>query len=115
MQQRLPTVMVLRYVDRNGNTRATSLRSLDTSSIPEDRKLTYVDGNPARPNLFVGQLMRSRYNRELVLPVAMNLYDRSARPIGLLVPSCARRPSSTSTSASPISRPSSRCAPKAVR
>ncbi|WP_433691676.1 EAL domain-containing protein [Herbaspirillum seropedicae] len=85
MQQRLPTVMVLRYVDRNGNTRATSLRSLDTSSIPEDRKLTYVDGNPAHPNLFVGQLMRSRYNRELVLPVAMNLYDRSARPIGLLV------------------------------
>jgi hypothetical protein len=73
MQQRLPTVMVLRYIDRNGNTRASSLRALDTTSIPEDHKLTHVDGNPARPGLFVGQLMRSRYNRELVLPVAMNL------------------------------------------
>ncbi|MBW9332256.1 EAL domain-containing protein [Herbaspirillum sp. RU 5E] len=85
MQQRLPTVMVLRYIDRNGNTRASSLRALDTTSIPEDHKLTHVDGNPARPGLFVGQLMRSRYNRELVLPVAMNLYDSSSRPIGLLV------------------------------
>ncbi|MGC8141038.1 PDC sensor domain-containing protein, partial [Salmonella enterica] len=70
---------------RNGNTRASSLRPFDTTSIPEDHKLTHVDGNPARPNLFVGQLMRSRYNRDLVLPVAMNLYDRSSRPIGLLV------------------------------
>ncbi|WP_039785576.1 EAL domain-containing protein [Herbaspirillum huttiense] len=84
-QQRLSTVMVLRYIDRNGNTRASSLRPFDTTSIPEDHKLTHVDGNPARPNLFVGQLMRSRYNRDLVLPVAMNLYDRSSRPIGLLV------------------------------
>ncbi|MFJ3054844.1 EAL domain-containing protein [Herbaspirillum sp. NPDC087042] len=84
-QQSMPSVMVLRYVDRNGNNRASSLRAQDTASIPDDHKLTNVDNNPARPQLFVGQLMHSRYNRELVVPVAMNLYDRSARPVGLLV------------------------------
>lgn len=85
MQRSHPDVMVLRYVDRNGSSRASSLRPLDNTTIPEDHRLVNVDSNPARPQLFVGQLTRSRYNRELVLPVAMNLYDRSARPIGLLV------------------------------
>ncbi|OWY29854.1 EAL domain-containing protein [Herbaspirillum robiniae] len=84
-KQRYQSVLALRYVDRNGVSRASSLRPLDQDSIPEDQNLKYVDRNPARPRLFVGRLMRSRTNQELVLPVAMNLYDRSARPAGMLV------------------------------
>ncbi|NUU01763.1 EAL domain-containing protein [Herbaspirillum robiniae] len=84
-KQRYQSVLALRYVDRNGVSRASSLRPLDQDSIPEDQNLKYVDRNPARPHLFVGRLMRSRTNQELVLPVAMNLYDRSARPAGMLV------------------------------
>ncbi|KAF1034389.1 MAG: putative signaling protein [Herbaspirillum frisingense] len=84
-KQRMQSVQALRFVDRNGTTRASSMRPLDTESIPDDLKLKYVDRNPARPRLFVGQLMRSRYNQELVLPVAMNVYDRTARPAGMLV------------------------------
>jgi diguanylate cyclase (GGDEF)-like protein/PAS domain S-box-containing protein len=84
-QQQQPQVLALRYVDRNGLSRASSLRAQDQESIPEDMSLQYVDRNPARPRLFVGRLVRSRINQELVLPVAMNLYDRTAHPVGLLV------------------------------
>ncbi|WDZ94446.1 EAL domain-containing protein [Herbaspirillum sp. WKF16] len=84
-KQRQQAVLALRYVDRNGLSRASSLRPQDQESIAEDQNLKYVDRNPARPRLFVGRLMRSHSNQELVLPVAMNLYDRTAHPAGMLV------------------------------
>ncbi|MBP0599487.1 EAL domain-containing protein [Herbaspirillum sp. LeCh32-8] len=84
-KQRQQAILAIRYVDRNGVTRASSLRPMDQETVPEDQNLKYIDRNPARPRLFVGRLMRSRSNQELVLPVAMNLYDRTAHPAGMLV------------------------------
>ncbi|WP_343585083.1 EAL domain-containing protein [Herbaspirillum sp.] len=84
-QQQQPAVLALRYIDRTGFSRSSSFLPLEQENVAADLKLKYVDSNPARPRLFVGPLARSHYNRELVLPVAMNLYDRAARPAGMLV------------------------------
>lgn len=77
--------MVLCYIDCNGNICVSLLCFFDIISIFEDYKLIYVDGNLVWFNLFVGQLMCSCYNCDLVLLVVMNFYDCSSCFIGLLV------------------------------
>ena len=84
-KQQQQSVLALRYVDRTGFSRASSLLPDEQQNVVADARLKYIDNNPARPRLFVGPLTRSHYNRELVLPVAMNLYDRAAQPTGMLV------------------------------
>ncbi|MFJ3047894.1 EAL domain-containing protein [Herbaspirillum chlorophenolicum] len=84
-KQQQQAVLALRYVDPTGFSRASSFLPLEQENVAGDLKLKYADRDPARPRLFVGQLTRSHYNRELVLPVAMNLYDSAAHPAGMLV------------------------------
>ena len=84
-KQRMQSVLALRLVDANGANRASSLRPLDQDLNPDDLKLRFIDTDPARPRLFVGPLARSRYNQELVLPIAMNLYDNRTGHLGMLV------------------------------
>ncbi|MFL9925914.1 EAL domain-containing protein [Herbaspirillum lusitanum] len=84
-KQKIIHVQSLRYVDAGGITRATSLRAGGPGIEPGDLQLKSVDANPSQPHYFVGSIIRSSYNQELVLPVALHLYDRTARPIGMLV------------------------------
>jgi len=80
----LAPVQALRFIDQGGVSRASSAR-LGASDIElNDLQLRQVDANPAKPHFFVGQLLRSRYDQELILPIARNLY-MNGKHVGMLV------------------------------
>ncbi|WP_408168845.1 bifunctional diguanylate cyclase/phosphodiesterase [Herbaspirillum rhizosphaerae] len=83
-KQVLPPVQVLRFVDLTGVSRASSSRVGATEIELSDLQLRQVDANPAKPGYFVGQLIKSPGNQELILPIARNLYIRGQH-VGMIV------------------------------
>ncbi|MFJ9531762.1 EAL domain-containing protein [Herbaspirillum sp. NPDC101396] len=83
-KQSLAPVQSLRFVDLTGVSRASSMRVGATEIELNDLQLREVDANPALPHYFVGMLAKSRYNQELVLPIARNLYMRGQH-VGMIV------------------------------
>lgn len=84
-KQHLVLVESLRFVDPGGLNRASSFRPEDQERNPDDLALKHVDSNPAQPHFYAGVLTKSRYTQELILPVALNLYDRAGKRMGTLV------------------------------
>jgi len=80
----LTPVQSLRFIDLTGVSRASSMRVGAAEIELNDLQLRQIDSNPAQPHFFVGQLTRSRYDQELVLPVARNLY-MNGKHVGMLV------------------------------
>ncbi|EJL94324.1 PAS domain S-box/diguanylate cyclase (GGDEF) domain-containing protein [Herbaspirillum sp. CF444] len=83
-KQILPSVQALRFVDLTGVSRASSARVGATEIELSDLQLRQVDANPAKPDYFVGPLVKSTSARELILPVARNLYIRGQH-VGMVV------------------------------
>lgn len=75
----------LQYVNLNGESWITSLDYPAHRADVSDRKyIKFLIGHPEFRQAVIGHPLQSRYDSQLVVPIARNLYDIDGRHIGLI-------------------------------